>query len=78
MAVEGFLSIDSRISNIHMSCAVSKFHICYDFSSLRTFIRGSQPEVHAVAYAENFHRGFHSEAYVGHMYLVCSVCDVTM
>jgi len=27
MAVEGFLSIDSRISNIHMSCAVSEFHI---------------------------------------------------
>jgi len=32
----------------------------------------------SVAYAENFHGGFHSVAYGGHLYLVCAVCDVTI
>ena len=32
----------------------------------------------AVAYAENFHEGVHSVAYGGHLYLVCSVCVVTI
>jgi len=31
-----------------------------------------------VAYAHNFHRGFHSVAYGGHLCLVCAVCDVTV
>jgi len=31
-----------------------------------------------VAYAENFHEGFHSVADGGHLYLVCAVCDVTI
>jgi len=31
-----------------------------------------------VAYAENFHGGFHSVAYGGQLYLVCTVCDVTV
>jgi len=30
-----------------------------------------------MAYAENFHGGFHSVAYGGHLYVVCAVCDVT-
>jgi len=31
-----------------------------------------------VAYAENLHGGWvRSMAYVGHLYLVCAVCDVT-
>jgi len=34
--------------------------------------------LYAVAYAENFHGGFHSGAYGGHLYLVCTVCDVTI
>jgi len=32
----------------------------------------------AVAYAENFHGGVHSVAYGGYVYLVCTVCDVTI
>jgi len=32
---------------------------------------------HTVLYAENFHGGFHAVAYVGHLYWVCVVCDVT-
>jgi len=32
--------------------------------------------VKAVAYAENFHGGFHSVACGGHLYLVRAVCDV--
>ena len=32
----------------------------------------------AVACAENFHGGFHSVAYGGHLYLVWAVCDVTI
>jgi len=31
-----------------------------------------------VAYAENFHGGFHSVADDGHMYMVCVVSDVTI
>jgi len=31
-----------------------------------------------VAYAENFHGGFHSVARGVHLYLVCAVCDVTI
>jgi len=31
-----------------------------------------------VAYAENFHGGFHSVAYGGHLCLVCAVYDVTI
>jgi len=30
------------------------------------------------SYAENFHGGFHSVAYRGHLYLVCAVCYVTI
>jgi len=36
----------------------------------------AKPE-QAVAYAENFHGGFHSVACGGHLYLVCAVRDVT-
>ena len=32
----------------------------------------------SVANAENFHGGVHSLAYGGHLYLVCTVCDVTI
>jgi len=31
-----------------------------------------------MAYAENFHGGFHSVACGGHLHLVCVVCDVTI
>jgi len=29
-------------------------------------------------YAENFHGGFYSVAFGGHLYLVCAVCGVTI
>jgi len=32
----------------------------------------------AVAYAENFHGRFGSRSYGGYLYLVCTVCDVTI
>jgi len=32
----------------------------------------------SMAYAENFHGGVHSVAYGGHLYLVCTVYDVTI
>jgi len=31
-----------------------------------------------VRYTENFHWGFHSVEYGGHLYLVCAVCDFTI
>jgi len=43
---------------------------------LETLLQG--PPHSAVAYAKNFYGGFHSEAYGGHLYLVCAVCDVTI
>jgi len=32
----------------------------------------------AVTYSENFHGGFGSGSYGGHLHLVCAVCDVTI
>jgi len=32
--------------------------------------------IRAAAYAENFHGGFHTVAYGGHLQLVCALCDV--
>jgi len=31
-----------------------------------------------MANAENFHGGFHSVAQSGHLYLECTICDVTI
>jgi len=32
----------------------------------------------SVAYVENFHGGFHTVAYGGHLHLVCALCDVAI
>jgi len=54
----------------HYKKAISK--------QLTTHFKAKREKGVAVAYAENFHGGFHSVACGGHLFVVCGLCDVTL